>query len=148
MYCPRIDTKTVKISRNLFAKALAAEGLPFVPGYGQPLYLLPVFQQKIAIGKKGFPFTAEENKNLNQSYGKGVSPVCERLESKELLQGWAIRPPLTFKDMDDIARGFEKVLGNTKELVTLDEDDGPVLPPDSASRRTMFRKSKLQDPVS
>ena len=43
-------------TRELFAKALAAEGFPTFLGFIKPLYWLPAFQNNIAIGRHGFPF--------------------------------------------------------------------------------------------
>ncbi len=139
-YCPRIDPKIIKVSRNLFAKALMAEGVPFEPGFEEPLYLLPLFQQKTAIGRQGYPFTLPENKNLRQQYQKGTCPVCERIEYRELLQCEQIRSPLTKKDMQDMASGFEKVLENLEELARIDGGKEEELPPDAAGRRAFFKK--------
>lgn len=76
----RLDREILGISRDLFSRALTAEGLPHGVGYVRPLYLLPTFQKRIAIGSSGFPF------NLgNPCYDKGICPVSERMYEQELL---------------------------------------------------------------
>jgi perosamine synthetase len=75
----RYDEKLLGISRLIFSKALAAEGFPNVVGYVKPLYLLPLFQKRIAIGSNGFPFSLS-----SATYNKGLCPVVERLHEKEL----------------------------------------------------------------
>ncbi|MDC0979369.1 DegT/DnrJ/EryC1/StrS family aminotransferase, partial [Gammaproteobacteria bacterium] len=76
----RLNEHQLGISRESFSAALAAEGFPHFLGYVRPLYLLPVFQQRIAIGKDGWPFTLS-----NRTYTKGQCPVAEQMYEKELL---------------------------------------------------------------
>jgi len=76
----RFDADTVGVSRERFSRALAAEGFPHFNGYVRPLYLLPMFQQKIVFGNNGYPFNLS-----NVSYKKGLCPVTERMHEKELM---------------------------------------------------------------
>jgi perosamine synthetase len=76
----RFEENVVGISREQFSKALAAEGFPNVTGYVRPLYLLPVFQKRIAIGAAGYPFSLSTVR-----YPKGLCPVSERIYEKELI---------------------------------------------------------------
>ncbi len=76
----RFDEEKVGISRELFCKALAAEGFPIFAAGVKPLYLLPLFQKKIAFGSGGYPFTLSQ-----VSYEKGTCPNHERLHEKELV---------------------------------------------------------------
>jgi dTDP-4-amino-4,6-dideoxygalactose transaminase len=76
----KFDAATVGVSRNAFSRALAAEGFPNVEGYVKPLYLLPLFRERIAIGGSGYPFTLSD-----RTYGPGLCPVAERLHDRELL---------------------------------------------------------------
>jgi dTDP-4-amino-4,6-dideoxygalactose transaminase len=95
------------ISRDWLAKALVAEGIPMVAGYAKPLYLQPMYQKQIAIGRDGFPFSHAKNK-LN--YELGACPVAERMYYKELMYTNVCHAGVTHKDLDDIADAFEKVL--------------------------------------
>jgi perosamine synthetase len=81
VWAVRLIEKAVGISRKTYCKALNAEGFPVFEGYVKPLYLLPVFQKKIAFGKNGFPFNISSDVN----YDKGICPVCERMYEKEFI---------------------------------------------------------------
>jgi dTDP-4-amino-4,6-dideoxygalactose transaminase len=74
----RLDEEVLGVSRAQFSRALAAEGFPHGVGYVAPLYLLPVFQRRIAFGAHPFNLTA-------RTYPKGLCPVTERLHERELL---------------------------------------------------------------
>jgi perosamine synthetase len=76
----RIDEEALGVSREDFSAALAAEGFPHFLGYLRPLYLLPIFQRRIAIGRDGWPFNL-----TSRSYAKGLCPVAERMYERELL---------------------------------------------------------------
>ncbi len=74
----RYDEKQMGVPRNIFSKALVAEGFPNYTGYVKPLYLLPLFQKRIAVGRDGFPFSLS-----SVTYNKGLCPVVERMHEKE-----------------------------------------------------------------
>ena len=80
VWAMRFDENIVGIRREQFSEALAAEGFPHFLGYVRPLYLLPVFQKRIAIGSQGYPF-----KLANTRYEKGMCPVTEQMHEKELV---------------------------------------------------------------
>ena len=77
----KYDEKATGVSRDLFIKALIAEGVPCFAGYVKPLYLLPTFSKRIALGKDGYPFNLS-----NRTYSKGLCPIAERLHG-ELIVG-------------------------------------------------------------
>jgi dTDP-4-amino-4,6-dideoxygalactose transaminase len=80
VWAARYDEGVVGVSRQLFSNALAAEGFPHAAGYIRPLYNLPLFRHRRAIGNKGFPF--DEN---SPDYAEGACPVAERLHTQEWL---------------------------------------------------------------
>ena len=81
--CFKIDESELGISRKNFVAALNAEGMPHGEGGYMPVYLLPIYQRKIAFGSKGYPFSANfYPKDLN--YCKGICPVAENMWFKEL----------------------------------------------------------------
>lgn len=108
----------VGVSRDLFIKALNAEGITFSAGYVKPLYLYPLYQRKIAYGKKSCPFTCSFYKG-EAIYRKGICPVTERTHEKELMLTPVCRYPHTEYDIDDIVRAFEKIFDNLDELKNL-----------------------------
>jgi hypothetical protein len=93
---------------------LNAEGMEFYPGY-EPLYLQPLYQQRIAFGERGCPFTCGEYQG-EVSYERGICPRAERLQA-EVISTEVVRPPLTFRDMDEIVEAFAKVLAHPAELL-------------------------------
>lgn len=105
------------VPRHAVARALRAEGVPMYEGYVKPLYLLPLFQKRIAIGKDGFPFNL-----TNQSYAPGTCPVAERLHDSELLEFAICSYDLPSEDMDAIASAIHKVFDNLDQLKGLEPD--------------------------
>lgn len=107
------DETKAGLSRSAFLEALKAELAPFAlredegvtlgGGYVRPLYLLPLFQNKIAFGPDGYPFTTQV------SYAKGLCPVCEDLHERSLILHEFIVPSMTPADLDDVAAAIEKV---------------------------------------
>ena len=112
----------IGLSRNLFIQAVLAE-LPdpvdfedtaLAGGYIKPLYLSPIYQKRIAIGKKGFPFTL--NKDVVYNYQKGICPVAENLYENELILSPLIREPLSITDVDDIVTAIKKVISSAEPI--------------------------------
>jgi dTDP-4-amino-4,6-dideoxygalactose transaminase len=115
VFAIRYDEAATGIPRDRFTQAMTAEGIEMYPGYQKPLYLQPLYQQRIAYGSRGCPFTCGHYQG-NVSYAKGICPVTERLYERELFFTDLCRPPLTTRDMDTIAQAFEKVLHHANEL--------------------------------
>lgn len=118
----RYDAQAVGLSRELFTRAVLAElpaarGIghtPLTQGYVRPLYLSPLYQQRIALGSQGFPFT--HRPDVTHVYPPGLCPVAERLHARELLLCPLVREPLTTADLEDLARAMEKVLDQADAL--------------------------------
>jgi perosamine synthetase len=109
IYAIKYDEKVIGVPRDIFVRALQAEGIPFFQGYAKPLYLQPIYQKQVVYGDKGCPFTCKFY-NHKIDYKEGLCPVAERLYHKELLYTNLCRPPLTYKDMDDITNAIKKVI--------------------------------------
>jgi perosamine synthetase len=122
MYPIRFDENIIGISRNLFLRAVSAElpipkywdTTPLAEGYVKPLYLNPVYQKQIAIGKKGFPFNY--NPGITYKYPKGLCPVTEKFYEKELLISPLVREGMNIRELKDFADAIEKVLEGIREL--------------------------------
>jgi perosamine synthetase len=118
----KFNSKLAGISRNLFVKSINSEFLeakgwestPLAEGYVKPLYLNEIYQQKIAIGNKGFPFNL--NKGINYNYSKGICPVVENLYESQMIITPLIRDPLSKPDIDDLILAIKKVLKYSKEI--------------------------------
>lgn len=116
VYVMKYDANTTGVPRDLFAKAVNAEGFQLRAGYIRPTYLEPVYQRKICFGPNGFPFSANP-RNANLSYSKGLCPTCERMQEQELLLTAIMQPPQTEADMDMFVEVFDKVLRNKDALL-------------------------------
>ncbi len=116
----RFDEKKAGISRDRFIEAVKAElmpvekredeGVPIGCGYVKPLYLLSIFQKKLAYNKIGFGFKDKI------SYDKGLCPNVEELHYKELFSHDFTRSPLTMTDINDVIKAYVKVANNIEEL--------------------------------
>lgn len=118
VYPIRFKEEIIGVSRDRFVKALNAEGIPFSSGYVRPLYLEPIYQKRIAYGKKGCPFTCRLYKG-KIDYSKGLCPIAERIHEKELMLTSICRYPHKKKDIDDVIKAFEKIFDNLEQLKKL-----------------------------
>ena len=139
------DAQVAGMSRSQFVQAVLAElpkpegfeGTALTEGYVKPLYLTPIYQKRIAIGTKGFPF------NLAPPgwpiYEKGICPVTERMYEKELLLCPVVREPLTTTDMDDVADAITKVLENAASIAAVVQSQDRLFTPVEAAISTDVR---------
>ena len=102
----RYNQEILGPSRGAFVKALNAEGFPCSEGYLKPLYLLPIFQQRKAIGRHGFPFTLTD-----RTYETGLCPTAERLYQKEFIMfqpcAWSLNDSTVGRLVEAIRKVFE-----------------------------------------
>ena len=111
VWAPRYDEVATGVTREVYSKALAAEGFPHFLGYVRPLYMLPAFQKRIAIGRDGWPFTL-----TNRSYEKGLCPNAEALYEKELICFEPCAFDLTEDTVDKLVNALQKVHVNLNAL--------------------------------
>ncbi len=114
------------IDRNTFIDAVRAElpatelreleGQQLSYGFAKPIYLQPIFQKRIAIGKDGWPWRNNPLWTGTVSYEKGICPVTERMFEKELFLHEFMRPPATREDLQDVVAAFKKVYEHKDEL--------------------------------
>lgn len=101
--------------RARIVEALKAEGVTgLMPSY-QNLHLLPLYQQKIAYGSNGFPWTSDIC-HRDVSYAKGICPVAETLQDSTFLGFAMCLHELPDADVDLILSAFHKVWSNLDEL--------------------------------
>ncbi len=107
---PLIFDKTkTNISRKSFVKTANAEGAAFYEAYVKPLYLQPLYQKKILF-KKGYPFSAKENRKIKTNYFKNSCPVAEKLHFNKIVLNEHIRFPHKKKDIDDLINIINKII--------------------------------------
>jgi dTDP-4-amino-4,6-dideoxygalactose transaminase len=115
MYNMLYNEEDLGVSRENFLKAVRAEGAPVWGGYMKPLYLQPLYQKKIAIGDKGFPFVGSHYSGT-VNYEKGICPIAEEYYEKRTIVNPYLYPPITINDVKDIADAFEKVIEHRKQI--------------------------------
>jgi len=111
VWAAKFNEELVGVSRELFAMALEAEGCPISIGYVEPLYYLPVFKKKIAIGSQGFPFNL-----TNREYHSGLCPVTESLYRKELIELHVCSYQLDDNELNKVIDAYKKVYELRDEL--------------------------------
>tara|TARA_B100000401_G_scaffold268874_1_gene183252 strand:+ start:352 stop:1629 length:1278 start_codon:yes stop_codon:yes gene_type:complete len=110
----QVDSKVTKIHRDKIFSALTAEGLSIGKSYGN-LHLLPMFQNKIAYGSSGFPWSSDICKR-DVDYSKGICPVSEELNDKRYIGLDFCQYDYTESDIQLIVHTFHKVWNNLDKL--------------------------------
>lgn len=107
----RYDPQIFGAPREVFLKALEAEGVPASAGYTMPLY-----RQKLFLNKSFGPFTGYKQTRPDLDYGAVHCPVAERICTAEGL--WLTQKMLLAErsDMDDIVRAVQKVYDGRDQL--------------------------------
>lgn len=111
VWMARYDEAVTGVPRKRVVDALNAEGVPAAEGYVAPLYLLPAFQQRKAIGRDGWPFTLTE-----RHYGQGLCPISERMHDQEIIEFCVCSHQLGDAELAGIIDGFKKVFANLDAL--------------------------------
>ena len=115
VYSLVLDIEQLGVSRASIVEALTAEGVTgLAAGYAN-VHLLPMYQQKLAYGSGGFPWTSELCKR-DINYGKGICPVAEELHDFTYLGFAMCLNDLSDFDVDLIGAAFNKVWANLDKL--------------------------------
>jgi len=115
LYPLRFMNERIGISRDVFVKAMQAEGISLGQGYVRPIYLEPMFQKMIAYGNRGCPFRCPWYEG-NLSYNSGICPTAERLHYNELLTTDICRYPNGEREIDEFVRAVKKITNNLNAL--------------------------------
>ena len=83
-------------------------------GY-QNIHLLPIYQNKIAFGDSGFPWTSDFC-NRDIDYSKGICPVAEELHDQSFIGIGMCVYDLRSSDIELIGDAFKKVWANLDVL--------------------------------
>ena len=123
VYPLRLEIGALPVSRARLIAALQAEGVPGLMGGYVNVHLLPMYQQKIGYGSKGFPWTPEIYRG-RVSYAKGICPVAEDLHERGLMGLLLCLHNYSEAETDLVIRAFHKVWGQMESL----REDGPGKP--------------------
>lgn len=118
------DEKEAGITRDTFIKAIQAElpdtkmregwGALISGGYVKPIYLYPMFQEKIAYGEVSCPFKCPHYKG-EVNYDEGICPETEKAHATIITHEF-IQPFMSLEDIDDVLCAFQKVAENLEAL--------------------------------
>ena len=111
MWASKYDENITCVARNRLAQALRAEGVPIGEGYCRPLYLLPTFQRRSAIGRNGWPFSLSKEK-----YEHGICPVSEKMYKQSLLTFLNCSYELNQNELQKVLDAFQKVFSLIRSL--------------------------------
>lgn len=127
VWSAKLDMEVIDIDRAIIARALEAEGCPTGMGYVEPLYNLPVFQKKVAIGNDGYPFTLSDRNYSSLNCSKNELPCsscscrlsCKNVEElfkQSLIEFHVCSYQLDNNEINLIADCYEKVFSNLDSL--------------------------------
>lgn len=120
----RFDDSVARVSRDRFVEAVRAElpptsgrereGVLMNSGYLRPLHHLAMFQERMAYGSSGYPFS-EASASALATYAADSCPVVEQVE-QSLICHELMTPGMSRADLDDVGLAFEKVWGMRHSL--------------------------------
>ena len=110
-----VDVEKLGTSRESIVQALEAEGVSGLSAGYVNVHLLPMYQEKIAYGSNGFPWTLDGVRQ-DIDYTKGICPVAEMLHEKTFIGFQMCVHELSDNDIDLIVRAFKKVWENIDSL--------------------------------
>jgi len=109
MYAMQLKLSNLTITKSKFVQELKNLGVPGLSHKYINLHLLPIFQNKIAIGKHGFPWTYDKS-GSQVSYKKGICPVAEKLQDETFFSFYINDYFITKSEVNFIYKSFEKVI--------------------------------------
>ncbi len=108
LYGMILDPEVVGVPKNRLIDALEAEGIAgLTRGYAN-LHLLPMYQRRIAMGKKGYPWN-DAVYSGEVSYQKGICPVAERLQDETYVGLLVCLYDYSNDEVDKTIEAFQKV---------------------------------------
>jgi perosamine synthetase len=107
-YPMTIDDNITGVHRDKIYQALVAEGVPALGNSYVNLHLFPIYQNKIAYGSNGFPWSSDIYKG-SVSYDKGICPVAESMNDRIYLDLGVSHIKLNKEICDSIVESFKKV---------------------------------------
>jgi dTDP-4-amino-4,6-dideoxygalactose transaminase len=116
LYPFKINPNLTNVDRDRIVNALQSEGVPWIYGGYQLLHLLPMFQEKIAYGSKGFPWSSDIYKG-KVSYKRGICPVAEKLHEAELVCLQICQHNYSEEETNLVIKAFNKIWDNLGELL-------------------------------
>ena len=115
VYPMTLNINELDVSRDQLIKSLKAEGVEgLMSGYVN-LHMLPMYQNKIAYGSKGFPW----NSNICRrkiSYDRGICPNAEKLHNETFIGLQMCLFELQDFEINGICAAFHKIWNNLDKI--------------------------------
>lgn len=103
----RVDTAQLRATKEQFARAVRAEGLPVAPAYDHVVYDAPWIQGRQTLGSSGYPWTGAPA--VQDLWREDPCPNARRAIALHMMvslhEGWGER------EVDDLSRALRKVAG-------------------------------------
>ncbi len=112
---PLVIDAELGVDRGKIARALAAEGVEGISEGYVNVHRLPIYQEKIAYGSKGFPWSSEHCRR-EVDYRKGICPTAEQLHDSTCLTYSMCMYDLDEQVSDGIIEAFHKVWRRLEDL--------------------------------
>jgi len=110
-----LDLEELGVSRARLVEALSCEGISgLMEGYAN-IHLLPMYQNKQAYGKLGFPWKSEFTQR-DIDYSKGICPIAEKLHDETFLGLEMCLHSYNKESIELLVGAFKKVWDNLKDL--------------------------------
>jgi perosamine synthetase len=110
-----LDLQVLGVPRARIVEALEAEGVAGLAAGYVNVHLLPMYQQKMAYGSKGFPWTSDICRR-DVSYDKGICPVAEALHDATFMGYEMCVHDLADTEVDALIGAFQKVWSQLASL--------------------------------
>ncbi len=115
MYPMVVDTAVVGVGRGRIIEALEAEGVVGLTAGYVLTHLLPMYQERIAFGSRGFPWTSDLC-TRDAKYDRGICPVAEELHESSYLGYEICLHELDSDDCAELVAAFRKVWAHLDAL--------------------------------
>jgi perosamine synthetase len=109
VYAFKVDGRTFGLSRRQLRTALDAEGIACAEGYVRPIYLYPMYEQRVRERTRGVGAGLWHPREGGQRYGRGLCPVTERMHFEELLTTNICRADLGQSEAMEFVNAIEKI---------------------------------------
>ena len=119
IYPMRFRQERIGVSRELFARALRAEGISISEGYVRPIYLEPMYQRRSVFGSRGFPFRGGPYDG-DVCYDEGICRNAEHLWRSELLTTDICKYPNREREVEEFVRAVDRIAHNIDALRKLE----------------------------
>ena len=110
-----LNLDLISVKRSKILRALESEGIQGLSEGYVNIHRYPIFQKKIAYGRKGFPWKSNFTER-DIDYSLGICPIAEELHDKSFIAFNNCHYNLTESEIRLIGKAFRKVFSNLSDL--------------------------------